>query len=337
MQSGNNNNAAMDQERESIKRERELFENEKTAFELNHKKVKEFHSPEPISLNIGGKRFCTTLDTLTKHRLSFFGAMFSGYIALKATKDGSYFIDRDGTHFHYILNYFRTGELIIPENKPHLRKMLLLEAEFYQIEDLISELGDKTKSTQTSKPSESIGELFGESTILSGSAQIFGETLNEWVGCHKDQKWKLIYKGSRDGFKAFDFHQNCDNRGATYTIVKSGNSIFGGYNPHSWLRPPMFGEYRKGEGSFLFSLVNVYCLPPTKLEFCDEFEGPFNESSHLSAFGVSDLKLFDKCDVKGGSSKFKSYENPTQQKNLFTGNYNFKVEEVEVFQIDYKF
>ena len=77
--------------------------------------------------------YCTTLDTLTKYRDSFFGAMFSGYIALKPTKSGMYFIDRDGNNFHYILNYLRTGELIIPENKPHLAKMLLLEAEFYQV------------------------------------------------------------------------------------------------------------------------------------------------------------------------------------------------------------
>ncbi len=58
---------------------------------------------------------------------------YLGYIALVPTKSGSFFIDRDGTYFHYVLNYLRTGELIIPENKPHLVKMLLLEAEFYQV------------------------------------------------------------------------------------------------------------------------------------------------------------------------------------------------------------
>ena len=95
--------------------------------------MQSFHTLEPISLNVGGKTYCTTSDTLTKYRDSFFGAMFSGYIALKPTKSGTYFIDRDGKHFHYILNYLRTGELIIPQNKPHLVKMLLLEAEFYQV------------------------------------------------------------------------------------------------------------------------------------------------------------------------------------------------------------
>ena len=35
--------------------------------------------------------------------------MFSGRHQLKRESDGSYFIDRDGTHFRYILNYLRDG------------------------------------------------------------------------------------------------------------------------------------------------------------------------------------------------------------------------------------
>jgi hypothetical protein len=35
--------------------------------------------------------------------------MFSGRHQLKTESDGSHFIDRDGTHFRYILNYLRDG------------------------------------------------------------------------------------------------------------------------------------------------------------------------------------------------------------------------------------
>ena len=66
-------------------------------------------------------------------------AMFSGRFDTKPSEDGSYFIDRDGTHFRYILNYLRTGQLIVPEDKV-LRKELLAEAECYQIEGLINEI-----------------------------------------------------------------------------------------------------------------------------------------------------------------------------------------------------
>ena len=37
--------------------------------------------------------------------------MFSGRHALEPQEDGSFFIDRDGTHFRHILNYLRTGAI----------------------------------------------------------------------------------------------------------------------------------------------------------------------------------------------------------------------------------
>ena len=59
-------------------------------------------------------------------------AMFSGRFDTKANEDGSYFIDRDGTHFRYILNYLRTGQLVVPEDNT-VRRELLTEAEFYLV------------------------------------------------------------------------------------------------------------------------------------------------------------------------------------------------------------
>ena len=41
--------------------------------------------------------------------------MFSGKFDIKPSEDGSFFIDRDGTHFRFILNYLRTGKLTLAE------------------------------------------------------------------------------------------------------------------------------------------------------------------------------------------------------------------------------
>ena len=65
--------------------------------------------------------------------------MFSGESDPKPSEDGSYFIDRDGTHFRYILNYLRTKQPIVPQDE-FLRKELLEEAQFYQIKELINEI-----------------------------------------------------------------------------------------------------------------------------------------------------------------------------------------------------
>jgi hypothetical protein len=44
-------------------------------------------------------------------------------------------------------------------------------------------------------------------------------------------KWSLLYRGTRDGFGAKDFHSKCDGRSNTLTIVKAFGSefIFGGF------------------------------------------------------------------------------------------------------------
>ena len=88
--------------------------------------------------------------------------MFSGRFDTKPGEDGSYFIDRDGTHFRYILNYLRTGKLLLPEDKV-VRKELLTEAEFYQIEGILNAM--------KARP-------FKDSVILSSEQR---QTLIDWL------------------------------------------------------------------------------------------------------------------------------------------------------------
>ena len=50
-------------------------------------------------------------------------------------------------------------------------------------------------------------------------------------------KWKLVYRASRDGFGAADFHSKCDNISKTLTIVSANENIFGGYTNMTWNAP----------------------------------------------------------------------------------------------------
>merc|ERR1712228_117633 len=50
----------------------------------------------------------------------------------------------------------------------------------------------------------------------------------------KNQKWRLIYRASDDGFKSYQFHKNCDLQGSTLTFIHANNRIFGGYTDISW-------------------------------------------------------------------------------------------------------
>eukprot|EP01098_Paradermamoeba_levis_P002290 TRINITY_DN1268_c0_g2_i2.p1 TRINITY_DN1268_c0_g2~~TRINITY_DN1268_c0_g2_i2.p1 ORF type:complete len:256 (-),score=67.55 TRINITY_DN1268_c0_g2_i2:166-933(-) len=87
-----------------------------------------------VKLNIGGKYFCTSKDTLTKDPNSMLAVMFSGRFKL-INHDGCYFIDRDGTYFRHILNYLRGCEFSIPSD-PEVQKAILQEAKFYQLIEL---------------------------------------------------------------------------------------------------------------------------------------------------------------------------------------------------------
>ena len=147
--------------------------------------------------------------------------MFSGRFDTKLSEDGSYFIDRDGTHFRYILNHLRTGQFIVPKDKT-IRKELLAEADFYQVEGISRRL--------TARP-------FQDSVILSSDQC---RTLMDWLretGAIADITMasdNLLYRASRDGWAASNFHSCCDNKGPTVTVIKSGNYIFGGYTEHEW-------------------------------------------------------------------------------------------------------
>jgi len=92
-----------------------------------------------IHLNVGGKIFATTLETLTRDPNSMLGAMFSGLYRSKKDRNGAHFIDRDGKLFRYILNYLRDGSVELSHELQELRQ-ILVEAQFYQIQGLINHI-----------------------------------------------------------------------------------------------------------------------------------------------------------------------------------------------------
>lgn len=68
--------------------------------------------------------------------------MFSGRHPLKPDKSGCYFIDRDGRHFHDILNYLRDGSFNYPLEGADFKFLLELkaEAEYYGLCGLVEKI-----------------------------------------------------------------------------------------------------------------------------------------------------------------------------------------------------
>ena len=69
----------------------------------------------------------------------------------------------------------------------------------------------------------------------------------------------LIFRGTRDGFGVTDFHQKCDNKGPTITIVKDVRGyVFGGYTSINWKSE---GGYASDSKAFLFSVNKKLKFP----------------------------------------------------------------------------
>ena len=100
-----------------------------------------------IKLNVGGHVFMTSVLTLTRDPDSMLAAMFSGRHKLHITPDGAVFIDRDGTHFRYILNFLRDGSLrpgSLPDDKGIIQE-LIAEAEYYQLQGFLDFLSGNVR------------------------------------------------------------------------------------------------------------------------------------------------------------------------------------------------
>jgi hypothetical protein len=147
----------------------------------------------------------------------------------------------------------------------------------------------------------------------------------------------LLYRGSRDGFRAADFHAKCDGKDATVTIVKSTEGcIFGGYSDQSWERKDYY-SYKSSSRAFLFSIVNSAGLAPMKLPLTGKSNNKavYCCCSYGPAFG--DLGIHDKCNIKKNfSSRLGlTYTLPPGQdkKTFLAGSYPFLVAEIEVFAV----
>eukprot|EP00347_Sterkiella_histriomuscorum_P010445 403376264 len=79
--------------------------------------------------------------------------------------------------------------------------------------------------------------------------------LKEQISDYSAKKFNLLYSGSRDGFRASKFHQNCDDKGPTVTFILSEyGQVFGGYTSISWQSPDQW-ESKSDNKAFVFNIT----------------------------------------------------------------------------------
>lgn len=94
---------------------------------------------QKIEINVGGKYYTTTLETLKGDRRSFLATMFNGSVRISRDSENRPFIDRDGILFAHILDYLRSGQLLLPEGFNEIER-LEQEARYFKLSGLLRDL-----------------------------------------------------------------------------------------------------------------------------------------------------------------------------------------------------
>lgn len=134
----------VDQHVHQMKWEKESLNREKEDFELAKSSGTEISSQQdPVTVEVGGEKFRTEIRTLARCRGSLFPTLVEPLKRdeVRNKRDPYIFIDRDGRHFRFILNYLRQGEKVMrwsTMKNPDLSTLneILDEVNYYKITGL---------------------------------------------------------------------------------------------------------------------------------------------------------------------------------------------------------
>ena len=152
-------------------------------------------------------------------------------------------------------------------------------------------------------------------------------------------KYELLFRATKDGFRAIDFHNKCDGENNTITFVKTSNGRrFGGFTEYPWNN-----NNKIGEKEFTFSLDNE------KIYYFEDSGNTYNNRNYNNREGPHfrgkyGFKICDNCDQYSSSQDYSysysyAYDNYNynynrgQNINSLAESSNFIVKEYEVYKI----
>ncbi|CAJ0837650.1 4566_t:CDS:2 [Entrophospora sp. SA101] len=113
--------------------------------------------------------------------------------------------------------------------------------------------------------------------------------------CYMEYEWKLIYRASRDGYSAYNFHKWCDSKGRCVIVSKildQEADIIGGYNPVGWVESN--GTYSSCDNSFIFNFNEDLSIKNLSrvLPYCSS-KAIYQYSGTGPSFGADDFTIGD--------------------------------------------
>ncbi|GES90287.1 hypothetical protein GLOIN_2v1877169 [Rhizophagus clarus] len=152
-------------------------------------------------------------------------------------------------------------------------------------------------------------------------------------------EFKLLLRGTRDGFTPKRFHELCNDISHTVTFIKikGTEEIIGGYNPLKWNSGNVgtrHGTWGETKDTFIFSFKSKNNFKDSILSHVKNMKkallyhancGPIfgKNDLHIFVSGDNDLKEYDQCWCR----------QETYEKKIRDTGGQFSVEDYEVFQI----
>jgi hypothetical protein len=301
-----------------------------------------FNSPYQVQSNVPLVVLREFLTALEGKRVKITSNNHS-FLSVLSNEFGFHGLDTDLTTFH-TLSLVSTLEARVRALEERIANA---DCEIETLHRTVSRLEKASKSPsveggRTSPKPPAIKRL--NSVIVDGLPEILEDVCQQ-------QRFVLLWRGSRDGFQPRDFHSRCDGHPNTLTLIQdSDGNIFGGFTPVEWesrtWNEQMWEQNNcpKADGSlktFLFTLKNPSGLAPRKFSlkpdwnrsaiYCDKDQGP--------VFGLEgDVTIRSNCNTS--SSSYANYFGHTflndtglPGETFLTGSSSFRVKEIEVFEL----
>ncbi|KAJ3034648.1 hypothetical protein HK097_004437 [Rhizophlyctis rosea] len=126
-----------------LEQTRSLLRFHSAQLAANDGTAEEKYKSSMVKLDVGGKMFHISIDTLLRQEGTFFDGLFSGRWAVKpGVAEDAIFIDRDGELYPYIFNFLRDGDAAALPQSTTQRAQLVQEAEYLGLEKLKQKLLD---------------------------------------------------------------------------------------------------------------------------------------------------------------------------------------------------
>jgi hypothetical protein len=155
------------------------------------------------------------------------------------------------------------------------------------------------------------------------------------------KRFTLLWRGSRDGFRAKTFHRRCDGHANTLTLIEdTEGNIFGGFTPAAWEsgKKSLLARADPSLKSFLFTLKNPRSFPARKFALTPERKDEAIGCNPEWGPDFCDICVCDNCNANTRSDTARfghSYTNDTGRNGstFFTVSTNFIVKEIEIFEV----